>query len=110
MKKLKISSILMIIFAIPMAALSMVFLDSASREFTYAGLGCLIMAIIYLFSIITGILGLVFSKKENKKACKIFGWIQLIASVSNIFLLLGYAVFLLPPIAILTILYLTAKV
>lgn len=102
----KATSILMLIFSIPMAVFSSFWISYAAMEFTYGGVGCLIMAVIYLFSAVTAVIGLIESGKPDRRLGRTFAWIQLGASLADIVLMLGYAVFLLPPILLDTILFL----
>jgi hypothetical protein len=106
---LRIISLLMLIIALPMMLWSWNFINTASMDyyFYYAGLGCFIAGIIYVFSMVTAIAGLTFASKPNRYLwCRILSYIQLVAGILNIFLLLPYSILTLPPLFILTIAYL----
>ena len=110
MRRIRITSIIMIILSLPMTALAGIFLIASISDGGFQPVGCLLMMPIYLFTIATAIVALVQVKKPGKKAFKIMGWIQLVLSVGNVYLMREYALFLLPPILILTVILLTGKV
>lgn len=104
---LVVISILMIILAIPMTMWCLSLINSAALEYTYAGVGCFAASILYLFSILTAIVGLVCAKKPTSlRWCRFFGYIQMLVIIISIIPLNAYAVITIPPLLILTILYL----
>lgn len=104
---LVVTSILMIILAIPMAMWCLNLINSAALDYTYAGVGCFAASVLYLFSIITAIVGLVCAKKPTGlRWCRFLGYIQLVSVIVSIIPLNAYAVLTIPPLLILTILYL----
>lgn len=106
MTRIKTASILMLVFALPMAVFSLVMFIPAIRAEGPQCLGCLGMAFLYVFSVATGILGLVFAKKPQKRIPRVFGWIQLVLALLNVSLLREYALFLLPVLLIETVVFL----
>lgn len=102
-----ISSIIMLFIAIPMLLWCLFLINNASLDYDYAGLGCFIVAIIYIFSIITAICGIVFRNNTNFYfLCQTLGLLQLSGEIVMAFLLHTYAILTLPPLIIITILYL----
>ncbi len=105
---LRICSALMLICALPMLLWCMNLINTAALDYDYAGLGCLIAAMVYAFSIATAIVGLIFSGQSNRYTwCRILAYIQMTAGVVLIFLLRTYAILTLPPLFIFTSLYLS---
>ncbi|MDD4413291.1 MAG: hypothetical protein PHR14_01865 [Oscillospiraceae bacterium] len=73
----------------------------------YAGAGCFASAIAYAFSMVTAIAGLVFAGHPYRYGwCRVLGYIQLAATVLLIFPLRSYVILTLPPLFLLTVLYL----
>lgn len=104
-----ISEILMLLIALPMLLWCLSLIDEAANDFAYAGAGCFAAAVLYAFSLVTAIAGTTFAGKRYRYYwCRILGYIQLTAGVLLIFLLNAYAVLTLPPLFILTVLYLSA--
>ena len=104
-----ISAILMLLIALPMLLWCLSLIDEAANDFAYAGAGCFAAAVLYAFSLVTAIAGTTFAGKRYRYCwCRILGYIQLTAGVLLIFLLNAYAVLTLPPLFILTVLYLSA--
>lgn len=106
-----ISSILMLICAVPSALWCLTLIDGASVSrasgYTYAGAGCFAMMFVYTFSMITAIAGLTFAKTPYRwHWCRAMALIQLVAGIILIIPMRGYAVLTLPPLLILTVLYL----
>ena len=60
---LRISSVLMLLAALPMLLWCLNLIDSAALDYTYAGAGCFAAAIIYAFSVVTAIAGLAFARQ-----------------------------------------------
>lgn len=107
---LVVSSILMLVIAIPMLMWCFTLIDGASVDmtpgYTYAGVGCFAAAIVYTFSMVTAIAGLTFAKRPYyRRWCRAMGLIQLVAGVILVIPMRAYAVLTLPPLLILTILY-----
>ncbi len=76
----------------------------ASPEPPYAAFGCLAMAIVYVFSMVTAIAGLSFAGKPHRwNWCRALAYIQLGAGLLLIFPLEYYALLTLPPLLLLTI-------
>ena len=86
----------------------MLFINQASLDtsFPLAGVGCFAAVILYLFSLVTAVVGLIWGKKPDCRPCLLLGGVQLAAAVGITVLLKPYAVFVLPPVVILTVLYL----
>lgn len=108
---LVVSSVLMLVIAIPMLMWCLTLINGAAVDmtpgYTYAGVGCFAAAIVYVFSMVTAIAGLTFAKRPYyRRWCRAMGLIQLIASVVLVIPMRGYVVLTLPPILILTMLYL----
>jgi hypothetical protein len=102
-----ISSILMLILAIPMLLWCLSIIDSAAMDYTYAGAGCFAVAIIYTFSMLTAIAGLAFAGRPYRHHwCRTLAYIQLAAGVILIVPLHAYAALTVPPLLIFTIIYL----
>jgi hypothetical protein len=104
---LHISSVLMLLIAMPMFLWCLQLIDNAALDFAYAGAGCFAAGITYIFSMVTAIAGLAFAGKPHRyRWCRILAYIQL-ASGGILFVpLLSYAVLILPPLFLLTLLYL----
>lgn len=104
-----ISSVLMLLSALPMTMWCLSLIDTAAldRAFVYAGLGCFIAAIIYVFSLVTAIAGLTLPKRAHYlRWRRIPAQVQLAAGIALVAILLPYAVLVLPPLLVLTLLYL----
>lgn len=109
MKRLKVTSIIMLIAALPFAFFSALFFVASLHETGPQPVGCLISIALHLFSILTAILGLVACRKPGKKAYRVCGWIQLLLVWLNMFFLREFSLFLAPVLLILTIIFLTGK-
>ena len=104
---LRISSVLMLFIALPMLLWCLSLIDTAALDYTYAGAGCFAAAIGHTFSMVTAIAGLVFSGRLHRhRLCRVLAYIHLAAGVLLIPFLASYAALTLPPLFILTILYL----
>ncbi|MGI6366195.1 MAG: hypothetical protein ACOX2G_10815 [Bacillota bacterium] len=101
------SSILMLLVAFPMLLWCLNLINNASLDYDYGGVGCFAAGIMYVFSMVTGIAGLAFASRPHRQRwCRIPAYIQLAAAVLLIFPLGPYAALTLPPLLVLTILYL----
>lgn len=109
MKRLKVTSIIMLITALPFAFFSALFFVASVHEAGPQPVGCLISIVLHLFSIVTAILGLVACKKPGRKAYRVCGWIQLLLVWFNMFFMREFSLFLAPVLLILTIIFLTGK-
>ena len=104
---LRVSSLLMLLAALPMLLWCLNLIDNAALDYTYAGAGCFAAGIAYIFSMVTAIAGLVFAGKPHRyRWCRTLGYIQLAAGGILFVPLLSYAVLTLPPLFLLTLLYL----
>jgi len=104
---LRISSVLMLAAALPMLLWCLNLIDNATLDYDYAGTGCFAAAIGYAFSMVTAIAGLVFSGRLHRHHwCRVLAYIQLAAGVLLIPVLCSYVALTLPPLFLLTILYL----
>ncbi|NLB18456.1 MAG: hypothetical protein GX825_06960 [Syntrophomonadaceae bacterium] len=104
---LRISSALMLLVALPMLVWCLNLINNAALDYDYAGAGCFVAAIVYAFSMVTAIAGLSFAGRPYRYGwCRIVAYIQLAAGVLLIFPLQAYTILTLPPLFILTILYL----
>lgn len=108
---LVISSALMLVIAIPMLMWCFTLIDGASVDitpgYTYAGVGCFIAGIVYTFSMLTAIAGLSLMKKPYCwYLCRPLAFAQLIVGVILFIPMRAYAVLTLPPLLVLTMLYL----
>ena len=104
---LRVSSALMMLAALPMLLWCLQLIENAALDYGYAGVGCFATGIVYIFSMVTAVAGLAFAGKPYRhRWCRILGLIQLVAGVILIVPLLSYAVFTLPPLYILTVIYL----
>lgn len=102
-----ITSVLMMIFAIPMMLWCLNLINTAAMDYTYAGAGCFGAAILYIFSMVTAIVGLAFAGRSYRhRWCRVLGSIQLVGGGILIVPLSAYAILTMPPLLILTILYL----
>ena len=105
----QISSLLMLVCALPMMLWCLNLINNAALDYEYAGAGCFGAAMVYVFSMVTGIAGLSFSKKTYRYGwCRALAYIQTAAGIVLIIPLQAYAVLTLPPLFILTIFYLLA--
>ena len=104
---LRILSILMLTAALPMLLWCLNLIGNAALDYAYAGVGCFAAGIAYIFSMVTAIAGLAFAGRPHRHCwCRILAYIQL-ASGGILFVpLLSYAVLILPPLFLLTLLYL----
>jgi len=104
---LRISSLLMLLAALPMLLWCLNLIDNAALNYTYAGAGCFAAGITYIFSMVTAIAGLAFAGRLHRhRWCRTLGYIQLAAGVLLIVPLRAYAALSLPPLFLLTVLYL----
>lgn len=101
------SSILMLLVALPMLLWCLGLINSAALDYDYAGLGCFVAGITYVFSMVTGIAGLAFASKPHRQRwCRMLAYLHLAVVVLLIPPLGPYWVLTLPPLLVLTILYL----
>lgn len=101
------SSILMLLVALPLLLWCLNLINNAALDYDYAGVGCFAAGITYVFSMVTGIAGLALaSQSRRQRWCRILAYIQLAAGMLLIFPLGPYATLTLPPLLVLTILYL----
>lgn len=106
---LQISSVLMLLVALPMMRWCWGLINQAAldHDYDYAGVGCFMAGIAYIFSMVTAIAGLAFAGKPHRyRWCRILAYIQLAAGGILFVPLLSYAVLILPPLFLLTLLYL----
>lgn len=104
---LQVSSVLMFLCALPMLLWCMNLINNAALDYDYAGAGCFGAAMVYVFSMVTAIAGLTYAKRPYRYSwCRTLSYIQLAAGVALILPLYSYAVLTLPPLFLLTILYL----
>ena len=104
---LQVSSVLMLLCALPMLLWCMNLINNAALDYDYAGAGCFGAAMVYAFSMVTAIAGLTYAKRPYRyRWCRTLSYIQLAAGVVLILPLYSYAVLTLPPLFLLTILYL----
>ncbi|EHQ91336.1 hypothetical protein [Desulfosporosinus youngiae] len=104
---LRVISILMLLAALPMLLWCLNLIDNAALDHTYAGAGCFAAGIAYIFSMVTAIAGLAFAGRLHRHCwCQMLGYIQLAAVVLLIVPLYSYAALALPPLFIVTVLYL----
>lgn len=97
----------MMVAALPMLLWCLSLIDTAALDYTYAGAGCFAMAIGYAFSMVTAIAGLAFAGQLHRhRRCRVLAYIQLTVGVLLIPFLASYAALTLPPLFLLTILYL----
>lgn len=106
-----VSSVLMLVVAIPMIMWCLTLTDSASVDttygYTYAGLGCFTAGIVYTFSMVTAIAGLSLAKKPYRwRLCRPLAFTQLTVGVILFVPMRAYAVLTLPPLLVLSMLYL----
>jgi uncharacterized membrane protein len=82
-------------------------INNAALDYDYAGVGCFVAGIVYVFSMVTAMAGLVFAGQFYRYGwCRTLAYIQLVAGVLLILPLLAYAVLTLPPLFLVTVLYL----
>ncbi|QWV86959.1 hypothetical protein KQ224_02240 [Streptococcus parasuis] len=104
---LRVSSLLMLLTALPMLLWCLNLIDNAALDYTYAGAGCFAAGIAYIFSMVTAIAGLAFAGKPHRyRWCRTLSYIQLAAGILLIVPLRSYAALTLPPLFLLTVLYL----
>lgn len=104
---LRVSSLLMLLAALPMLLWCLNLIDNAALDYTYAGAGCFAAGITYIFSMVTAIAGLAFAGRHYRyRWCRTLGYIQLAAGILLIVPLRSYAALTLPPLFLLTLLYL----
>ncbi len=103
---LRISSLLMLLAALPMLLWCLSLIDNAALDYTYAGAGCFAAGIVYIFSMVTAIAGLAFAGRLHRhRWCRTLGLIQLAVGALLIVPLRTYAALTLPPLFLFTILY-----
>jgi predicted membrane channel-forming protein YqfA (hemolysin III family) len=103
---LRISSVLMLLAALPMLLWCLGLIDNAALDYTYAGAGCFAAGIAYIFSMVTAIAGLAFAERLHRhRWCRTLGYIQLAAGVLLVYSLRSYATITLPPLFLSTVLY-----
>ena len=104
---LRVSSLLMLLAALPMLLWCLNLIDNAALDYTYAGAGCFAAGIAYIFSMVTAIAGLAFAGRHYRyRWCRTLGYIQLAAGVLLVYSLRSYAALTLPPLFLSTVLYL----
>lgn len=103
---LRVSSVLMLLAALPMLLWCLNLIDNAALDYTYAGAGCFAAGIVYIFSMVTAIAGLAFAGRLHRhRWCRTLGLIQLAVGALLIVPLRTYAALTLPPLFLFTILY-----
>ncbi len=104
---LRISSVMMLLVALPMLLLCLDLIDNAALDYTYAGAGCFVTGLVYIFSIVTATAGLMFAGKPHwYHWCRTLGYIQLVTGFLLVCPLHSYATITLPPLYLTTVLYL----
>lgn len=104
---LRVSSLLMLLAALPMLLWCLNLIDNAALDYTYAGAGCFAAGIAYIFSMVTAIAGLAFAGKPHRyRWCRTLGYIQLAVGILLIVPLRSYTMLTLPSLFLLTVLYL----
>ena len=104
---LVITSLLMLLAALPRLLWCLNLIDNAALDYTYAGAGCFAAGIAYIFSMVTAIAGLAFAGRLHRHCwCRKLAYIQLAAGVLLIVPLRSYAPLTLPPLFLVTVLYL----
>lgn len=104
---LRFSSALMLLIALPMFMWCLSLINSAALDYDYAGVGCFLAGLLYVFSMVSAIAGLTFATKPYRyRYCQILAYFQLISGIMLIVPLLGYTILTLIPLYLLTILYL----
>ncbi len=106
---LRISSVLMLLAALPMLLWCWGHIGDVALNHTssYAGVGYFLAGVVYVFSMVTAIAGLVFAGQCHRyRWCRILGYIQLVAGVLLIVPLGSYFLLALPPLFLLSVLYL----
>lgn len=107
---LLISSILMLLAALPMILWCLKLIRSTSLNNDYSAFGLFVAGIVYVFSMITAIAGLVFAGKPHRYLwCRVLGYIQLIAGVLLIVPIHIYTVLALPPLLLLLVIRIGLK-
>ena len=108
---LLVASIVILAISLPMTlwCITMVNKLANDRDFPLAGLGCFITAVLYLFSIIMGLIGLYGYMKNKLNLCKIIGYAMTIACVLTMFTLGPYLVFTILPLLFFSILYIVGS-
>jgi hypothetical protein len=102
-----ISSALLLLAALPMLLWCLNLIDNAALDYTYAGAGCFAAGIAYIFSMVTAIAGLAFAGQLHRHRWRrALAYIQLAAGVLLVYPLRSYAALTLPPLFLLTVLYL----
>ncbi len=97
---LRISSVLMLLAALPMLLWCLGLIDNAALDYTYAGAGCFAAGIAYIFSMVTAIAGLAFAERLHRhRWCRTLGYIQLAAGVLLVYSLRSYATITLLPLS-----------
>jgi uncharacterized membrane protein YoaK (UPF0700 family) len=104
---LRVVSVLMLICVLPMLLWCLNLIDNAALDYDYAGAGCFGAAMVYAFSMVTAMAGLAFAGRTHRYGwCRILAYIQLAVGLLLVFPLWAYAALTLPPLFVLTILYL----
>ena len=104
---LRVSSVLMLLAALPMLVWCLNLINSATLDYDYAGAGCFGAALVYAFSLVMAIAGLTFAGRPYRYGWgRILAYIQLASGAILIFPLRSYGALTLPPLFVLTILYL----
>lgn len=104
---LRVTSVLMLLAALPMLLWCLNLIDNAALDYTYAGAGCFAAGIVYIFSMVTAIAGLAFAGRHHRyRWCRTLAYIQLAAGVLLFVPLRSYAALTLPLLFLLIVLYL----
>ena len=104
---LQISSVLMLLVALPMMRWCWGLINNTLPGNDYAGVGCFAAGIVYSFSMVTAIAGLAFAGRLHRhRWCRALAYTQLAAGMVLIIPLHVYSVLTLPPLFLLTVLYL----
>ena len=102
-----IASVMMLLSALPMLLWCLELINNAAMDYTYAGAGCFAAALLYAFSMVTAIAGLVYAGRPYRRRwCRMLTYIQLAAGIILTVPLQAYAALTIPPLLIFTALYL----
>ncbi|MFV9473034.1 hypothetical protein ACM5Q9_01225 [Advenella sp. RU8] len=104
---LRLSSLLMLFFALPMVWWCLSLINNAALAYDNAGIGSFGAAMLYVFSMLTAMAGMKWRWQSAGYCwCRMLAYVQLAVALVLVPLLGPYAVLTLPPLFILTILYL----
>ena len=107
-RRMRLVSAIVTLLAAPLAVWTGIWINGASLDtaYPYAGIGVFITLCCCVFSLATGVAGLITAARPSRLLPRILGWVQLAAAAVAAVMGWPYCVFSTVPFIILTIVFL----